>query len=164
MAPYAGDPNDQDAARFEKGMTGSCLCGSIKVTINKPDLFTQRNGHVCHCANCRKQSGCVASNNIVVARGDVEISDPERLAKTYQDANTGSGLTARRFFCSNCGSPVYSIPTDTDEQYVLPLGIFPRIPEPAFELFAAHRHPWLAKVDGATQYKFMTSSGEVGEV
>lgn len=58
-------------------------------------------------------------------------------------------------------SPVYAVPTDSDEQYVLSLGIFPRIPKPAFELFAAHRHEWLPAVPGAKQYKFMTADGTI---
>ena len=48
-------------------MTGECLCGNIKITLRQKDLFTKRNGHLCHCMNCRKASGCVASNNMVVA-------------------------------------------------------------------------------------------------
>lgn len=58
-------------------------------------------------------------------------------------------------------SPICSTPTDSDEQYVLPLGIFPRIPQPEFELFAAHRHDWEARLDGTKLYKFMTASGEL---
>jgi hypothetical protein len=121
----------------------------------------------------------VASNNLVIDQKDVKVNDEKGLLKTHNDSNTGSGGTARRSFCSNCGrqelshaasdllahtdfhSPIYAIPTDSDEQYVLFLGIFPRIPQPAFELFAAHRHPWQPPVPGATQYKFMTSSGEL---
>ena len=56
---------------------------------------------------------------------------------------------------------MYAIPTDSDEQYVLSLGIFPLIPEPEFELFAAHKHGWEPKLQGTRQYKLMTSSGEV---
>lgn len=103
MPSYIGDPKVQDPAKFEEGMTGECLCGDIRVTLKQKDLFTNRNGHLCHCKNCRKASGCVASNNVVVDRAAVEITDPKTLLKTYHDSNTGSGLAARRSFCSNCG-------------------------------------------------------------
>lgn len=83
MATYKGDPKDQDVTGFGKGMTGARLCGGITVTVNKSDLFTKRNGHPCHCKNCRTASGCVASNNMVVERGEVDIKDPKGLAKTY---------------------------------------------------------------------------------
>lgn len=130
--------------------------------------------------NCRKFSGCVAANNLVIDQKDVAIEDPSRRLKTYRDSNTGSGGTARRSFCSNCGrwearvdvvgsdadlfdSPICAVPTDSDEQYVLSLGIFPRIPQPAFELFAGHRHAWLPAIPNATQYRFMTSDGILDE-
>ena len=58
-------------------------------------------------------------------------------------------------------SPVFSQQAHTDVIYALPLGIFPLIPEPEFELFAAHRRTWLPKVEGAKQYKFMPNSGEI---
>lgn len=58
-------------------------------------------------------------------------------------------------------SPVHSVPTDDSKQYVLPLGIFPRIPEPEFELFAAHKHDWEPRIAGTKMFKFMTSTGEV---
>ena len=103
MPPYAGDPKALDPAEFENGITGECLCGNIKLTLRRRDLFSKRNGHLCYCSNCRKSSGCVASNNMVVDRSSVEISDPKGYLKTYHDSNTGSGLTARRSFCSNCG-------------------------------------------------------------
>ena len=177
MPSYAGDPKAQDPAKFAEGMTGECLCGNIKLTLTRKELFTRRNGHLCHCMNCRKSSGCVASNNMVVDRASVDISDPKGFLKTYHDSNTGSGLTARRSFCSICGrcvasrqrcklsklmigSNIYSIPTDSEEHYVLPLGIFPLIPEPEFELFADHKHAWEPVLQGTKQYKFMTSSGE----
>ena len=83
MVVYSGDPQGQDTARFEKGMTGSCFCGGITVTINKPDLFSKRNGHLCHCQNCRRASGCVASNFMIVAKEDVQIEDPKGLARTW---------------------------------------------------------------------------------
>ena len=63
-------------------------------------------------------------------------------------------------FLISC-SPICSIPTDSDEQYVLPLGILPLIPQPEFELFAAHRHDWEPTIAGTEKYKFMTSSGEL---
>ena len=57
-------------------------------------------------------------------------------------------------------SPVLSIPTDSDEQLVLSLGIFPRTLEPEFEPLAPHRHEWQPMLEDTQQYKTMTSSGE----
>jgi hypothetical protein len=68
----------------------------------------------------RKFSGCVANNvngplnkfmtaliddmqNMVINQASVSIEDPKGLRKVYNDSNTGSGGTAKRSFCSNCG-------------------------------------------------------------
>ena len=103
MAQYAGDPKAFDIEKFNGEMTGECLCGNIKLTIlNKPDLFKNRNGHMCFCANCRKFSGCAGSNNMVVEHDNVKVSDPKGLLKTYEDSKTGSGKMTPRSFCSNC--------------------------------------------------------------
>ena len=103
MPSYSGDPKAQDPASYSNGMTGSCLCGIISVTITKSNLFTMRNGHLCHCSNCRKVTGAIAANNLVVEQSNVQIQDPKGFLKTYEDRNNASGLPARRSFCSNCG-------------------------------------------------------------
>ena len=42
--PSSGPKND---ATYSKGMTGSCLCGSITVLL-KQDIFSKPNGHICY--------------------------------------------------------------------------------------------------------------------
>lgn len=103
MSSYAGDPQAFDIESFTGDIAGECLCGNIKVTIvNKPDLFKKRNGHQCFCSNCRKFSGCAGSNNMVIEQEHVQVSDPKKFLKTYEDSNTGSGLMTPRSFCGNC--------------------------------------------------------------
>lgn len=53
--------------------------------------------------NCRKFSGCVAANNLVLDKKNVQVEDPNGVIKVYNDSNTGSDGIARRSFCSNCG-------------------------------------------------------------
>lgn len=180
MSHYSGDPKAFDTTSFNGSLTGECLCGNIKVTIsNKPNPFKERNGHQCFCSNCRKITGCAGSNNMDIESENVPVSVPKGFLKTYQDSNTGSGKMTSRPFCSNCsrydfpiskgvrlgltfGIPIYALPTDDPELfYVLPLGIFLRIPAPEFELFATHKHDWQAKNEGVKRYKFMSSRGEL---
>ncbi|KAK4507826.1 hypothetical protein PRZ48_001561 [Zasmidium cellare] len=138
MSTFSGDPKAFDVDTFTGDIAGSCLCGNITVTIfNKPNLFKERNGHQCFCSNCRKFSGCSGSNNIVIGKDHVRVDDPR--------------------------GPIHTLPTDdADDFYVLPLGIFPRIPAPEFELFSAHKHDWQAHNEGVKRYKYMSSSGEMG--
>jgi hypothetical protein len=93
----------------------------------------------------------------MVPRENVEVIDPNKLLKVYFDADTGSGDSLHRGFCSHCGSSVGEfLEEDSQEKHVfLNTGIFPRIPTPAFELFSAHRHEWVKPVEGATQHEYL---------
>lgn len=93
------NPNAHDLAEFATGMTGSCLCGSVQVTIHDSELFTRRRGHLCHCANCRKASGTYVASNFLIEADKVEIHDAKDTLKTYADYATVSGKPVIRSFC-----------------------------------------------------------------
>ena len=63
------------------------------------------------------------------------------------DGDTATGRPMPRTFCSECGSTLGNIPPEGEREAVshvpIALGIFPRMPEPEFELFCAHRQEWL---------------------
>jgi hypothetical protein len=93
------NPNAHDPAEFATGMTGSCLCGSVQVTIHDSELFTRRRGHLCHCANCRKSSGSYVASNFLIESDKVEIHDTKGTLKAYADYETISGKPVIRSFC-----------------------------------------------------------------
>lgn len=99
MASLAESTDELD---LSKGMTGSCLCGSITVILNQ-DIFSKPNGHICYCESCRKSTGTTGLNSLSTIRDKVEIRDPKSLIKTYVDSDTDSGRSVERHFCSNCG-------------------------------------------------------------
>ena len=156
LAPLTGDPASSPISNFEDGITDSCLCGSITFSITQQDVFTKANGHVCHCANCRKFRSSAAAYVLMLPIENVELSDPKQYLKTYFDSDTGSGGTVPRGFCSECGSGIGAFPPkDSGKKYVfLSADILPRLPKPEFELFMAHRHDWEKPIDGAKQYQF----------
>jgi hypothetical protein len=154
-----GDPNTHTPESLSDGMTGSCLCGAIQITVAQPDLFTQGPiGHTCHCSNCRKFTGSSHATILMVPRKNVTVSDPKGYLKQFVDADTGSGDSLSRGFCVNCGSSVGEFLGSEDEaekNVFLNTGIFPRIPTPAFELFTKHRHEWVRPVEGAVQHEYL---------
>lgn len=89
-------------ATYSEGMTGSCLCGGIKVIL-KQDIFTKPNGHICYCDSCRKSTGTSGLNSLSTTKDKVEIRDPEGLMSKYVDSATDSGRSVERHFCSRCG-------------------------------------------------------------
>jgi hypothetical protein len=102
MSQSTGDPGVYRTSSFAEGISGTCLCKSITVTITDPELFTKRRGHLCHCGNCRKLSGSFASSNLIIDEVRVNIVDRQGTLKKYIDGDTGSGVPVHRFFCSTC--------------------------------------------------------------
>jgi hypothetical protein len=60
-------------------------------------------------------------------------------------------------------SSIMSEPTIFPDKYVLKLGIFPRIPAPECEAFAAHRQEWQGKHDGMVQFATARGGQKLGE-
>lgn len=108
MPQLTGDPKQHEPSSFASSMTGSCLCGSIKVTIKAADgdLFTKPRGHLCSCANCRKVAGSYVASNMLLDGSEVNIEDRDGTLKYYDDKATGSGNSVFRYFCSVDGKYV----------------------------------------------------------
>ena len=93
---------------------GSCLCGQVRVKIKGP---IESIIH-CHCSKCRKNSGTAYSTNGFVLKTDFAITNGEKNLSQFE-ASPGK----IRYFCSTCGSPVYSASDSTPEYVRLRLGI-----------------------------------------
>jgi len=92
---------------------GSCLCGSVSYSFSaKINDF----GY-CHCEMCRKASGSAYSANVGVDSTTFEVKDSHGYLKEYI-----SSLGTHRFFCSNCGSPLFSRVERTPELVRIRLG------------------------------------------
>jgi hypothetical protein len=72
----------------------------------------------CHCSLCRKNSGTAFATNGFINRSDFSISAGENLLSTF---SFKPGRT--RYFCSQCGSPIYSANQDDPQRLRLRLGI-----------------------------------------
>lgn len=172
-----GDPNQHDPTKFAEKLVGTCLCGSVTVTINDKELFTKRRGHLCHCANCRKVAGSYVASNLLIEQEKVTIEDKEGTLKTYEDNASMSGNTVYRTFCGKDGkyvcsqlpysqfghrymlivsshcSPIKSETAAYPGKVVLKMGIYPRIPQPEMEGFGLHKHDWQGSHDGIETYE-----------
>jgi len=70
---------------------GSCLCGGVRFTVRG----TPQGTSVCHCGQCRKQSGHVWSS-AHVPDADLSVEGEVRWFRASEKA--------RRGFCPTCGS------------------------------------------------------------
>lgn len=82
-------------------MKGSCLCGSVR--FRTPD--TVKGVSVCHCGQCRKQSGHTWSS-AYAREADITIEGEVRWFEASE--------TARRGFCPVCGSFLFWRHNDED--------------------------------------------------
>ncbi|KAF3035551.1 hypothetical protein E8E12_003871 [Didymella heteroderae] len=150
-----GDPNSHDLSKFSESLSSTCLCKSIRVTINDNELFTRPRGHLCHCANCRKVAGSYVSSNLAIEKEKVVVDDPKGVMKKYVDMETGSGKKVE--------SPIMSIAEIFPTMVIVKMGMFPRIPQPECESFALHRHPWQGKHGDLTQFEIVRGGKKLGE-
>ncbi|KAI7239722.1 hypothetical protein KC330_g1782 [Hortaea werneckii] len=155
-----GDPKQHDTSKFSESLSGSCLCGSITVTIHDQELFTRPRGHLCHCSNCRKVAGSYVASNLLIEAKKVIIDDKNGTLKCYEDKATLSGNPVYRFFCSTNGNPVKSETAAYPGKVVLKMGIMPRIPQPEMEGFGLHRHEWQGTHGGVQIYKIKWAGPE----
>ena len=96
-------------------LTGSCLCGAIRYAVNVPVTELR----ACHCTHCQKASGSGGSVNAVVPRSGFTLT--QGTPKRY-GALADSGRTLYRYFCGDCGSPLYSHRATTPETLALRIG------------------------------------------
>lgn len=129
----------------EKLYTGSCLCGGIHYEIHG------EIGEIieCHCQRCRKANGTAFATNAPIQKADFKIVKGENLLKKF-----ASTPTTQRCFCSECGSPIMSIKTETPDTYRLRIGTLdtPLEHKPTMHIFAAYKAEWDTICDDLPQY------------
>ena len=116
---------------------GGCLCGAVRYAVNAPITALR----VCHCTHCQKNTGTGASVNAVVAGADFALTQgtPKRFT-----IRADSGRTLYRYFCGDCGSPLYAHRDTGTERIVVKAGTLDdtsgmRI---SAHIWTASKRPW----------------------
>ena len=124
--------------------TGSCLCGNIRYEIDGEPSITG----ICHCKNCQRQAGSAFSTLAAVPREAFRFIQGE--PKLYADTDTKSGNTVERWFCNNCGSPIYSGVDSSPDNWFLKTGTLDDTStwEPRFQTWCDSRQNWVTLEDG----------------
>ena len=96
-------------------LTGGCLCGTIRYTVSTPISELR----ACHCRDCQKSSGTWGSVNAMIPSSALKLTQgtPKRYTVTAD-----SGRTLYRYFCGDCGSPLFSRRELTPENTSLRIG------------------------------------------
>lgn len=75
---------------------------------------------VCSCEDCQRATGTGHSAVALAASSDVAVTgEPKSFARP---ANSGATLT--RWFCPDCGTPLYAQSSRALEMLMLPVGLF----------------------------------------
>jgi hypothetical protein len=83
---------------------GGCACKAVRYEVSSEPIATME----CHCRDCQRASGGASTVAVVVPRSALEVT--KGTPKSY--AVTGdSGGQIKRFFCAECGSPLFSEPS-----------------------------------------------------
>ncbi|WJH38117.1 GFA family protein (plasmid) [Aliirhizobium terrae] len=117
--------------------SGSCLCGQVRYSVKADPI---RIG-LCHCMDCRKESGSVFATFGIWPRHAFEMSGDVR----YYEG---------RGFCTSCGGRVFNQLDDPEvEIRVGSLDMAPTDVEPTYELWVKRRENWLSPLEGAEQFE-----------
>ena len=119
-------------------LTGGCLCGAIRYTVSQP----LEKIIACHCTHCQKASGTGASHNAVVPTSAVSFT--KGTPKMYADT-AASGNILKRYFCGDCGSPIYSQREKVPEMMVLKVGTLdePSHMKLVMNIWTNSARPWM---------------------
>ena len=124
-------------------LTGGCLCGAIRYAY---DGEVGAAGY-CHCADCRRVSGSAFGVSLSVSAAGFRLV--QGTPKGFTKAGD-SGRPVTRYFCPDCGSPLYTLPPLHPERLFIKAGSLddPGVVHPARQAWVRSRVAW-AEIDPA---------------
>src|SRR5947209_4027991 len=131
----------------ERPLQGGCLCGAVRYEITAPFL----SAGYCHCTRCQRRTGTGSSINGRVPQSGFALLGGEQALKAYSPPEGG----ARKLFCTECGSAVFSGDPLSDEQVAVRLGTLDGDPgiRPEARQFVDFAASWDSLPDdGLTRY------------
>ena len=117
--------------------TGGCACGEIRYGYYEPVLAQT----ACHCRDCQYASGGGPAYVVSVRREEFRITKgrPKEFT-TLSEA--GNHVT--RYFCGDCGSPVYSSVDEDEVACQVKVGSLdePETFKPRLHAWTSEAQPW----------------------
>jgi hypothetical protein len=126
-------------------LSGSCLCGKIQYEIDGEPRWMYQ----CHCGKCRAATGGAFATNIIVDTRKFRITAGGEALSRFE-----SSPAKFRYFCSGCGSPIYSHGERTAHVVSVRCGSLKEDPglRPSYHAFVASRAPWTEIRDELPQF------------
>ncbi|KAI9711565.1 MAG: hypothetical protein M1820_002130 [Bogoriella megaspora] len=136
---------------------GGCLCKAIRYTLASAPTTTV----LCHCANCQKASGSAFMTNNWYKLNDFSIASGHQSLRSYQDANAATGAIVKRYFCGECGSPLYITNNQYPDSVIVTNGTVDGKGveggewRPVKEFHCNERAGWMPEVEGTERFDDM---------
>ncbi len=125
-------------------LRGSCLCGKVKYELRgEPRVL-----YYCHCGTCRKATGSSFATNLIALAEDFVLVAGRDLLSAFE-----SSPDKHRYFCSACGSPIYSQAKSTQKIVSVRCGTLDSDPilRPSIHAYVASKAPWVRICDDLPQ-------------
>lgn len=134
-------------------MTGGCLCGKVRYTVNADPMFTG----VCHCTTCQKQSGSAFTVVIGVQANSLSVQ-----GDTTRFVNQGdSGKNVASRFCPTCGSTIVSEPEMMQGLAIVRAGTLDDTSSlnPTMQIYCDSKQNWVSLGGNLRSFPKMPSPG-----
>ena len=116
-------------------LRGQCNCGAVSFELLEPPMVSS----LCHCRDCRRQSGAPVSAWSMAPAGALRVAGEP---KVYSSSDTG-----RRSFCANCGTGLFFTNAALDRMGFVQVRTAafddPGAVSPKFQVQTAERLAWM---------------------
>ena len=132
---------------MENKISGSCLCGEVKATVEGPF----KRFYQCYCDRCQKKTGSAFASLMFTDTDKIEWQSGQELIKRF---NLPQAERFSNCFCTNCGSQVPYISRD-GAFLIVPAGFTEGDPEirPQANIFWQERPCWFDEGKSANTYE-----------
>ena len=82
---------------------GGCACGAVRYEVSAEPLMVMD----CHCRECQRTTGSAHATSVIVPKDSFKLVRGSPKKYSYKG---DSGNQVHRYFCENCGSPLFNEP------------------------------------------------------
>jgi hypothetical protein len=111
------------------------MCGGVRFEVSEPLV----SAGYCHCTRCQRRTGTAAAISGRVAPGSFRITAGEDLVRSFDPPDGFS-----KFFCSACGSALWSRKPDNPDVISVRFGALDSDPgiRPSYRQYVAYAAAW----------------------
>jgi hypothetical protein len=131
-------------------LQGGCACGAVRFTITEPIAGVG----VCYCRACQYASGGGPAYVALAMRDNFKVTQGEpKVFSSKSDVGNDIG----RAFCPDCGTPIYSVPSEATPFIPVKLGALDDSSglAPMVHLYVEAAQPWHLMHDGVPRFDRM---------